>query len=181
MTAKNTHFLENISSMEPMLPDQNDTELTDLAFDLIAKSGSLAAQLHPRMQESIADLVRSMNCYYSNLIEGHNTHPRDIERALAAKFSDDPEKRNLQLEAKAHIHVQAILDIADFWQIENIISQEFIVKLHQEFCELLPEEFLLIRNFDTNEDIKIIPGKFRDTNHCLCCFSSSFALDPRFL
>ena len=24
-----------------------------------------------------------MNCYYSNLIEGHNTRPRDIERALA--------------------------------------------------------------------------------------------------
>ena len=23
------------------------------------------------------------NCYYSNLIEGHNTRPRDIERALA--------------------------------------------------------------------------------------------------
>jgi Fic family protein len=22
-------------------------------------------------------------CYYSNLIEGHNTHPRDIDRALA--------------------------------------------------------------------------------------------------
>lgn len=26
-----------------------------------------------------------MNTYYSNLIEGHNTRPRDIERALGAQ------------------------------------------------------------------------------------------------
>ena len=25
-----------------------------------------------------------MNCYYSNLIEGHDTHPIDIERAQFA-------------------------------------------------------------------------------------------------
>jgi hypothetical protein len=30
----------------------------------------------------LANLVRSMNCYYSKLIEGHDTHPVDIERAL---------------------------------------------------------------------------------------------------
>jgi hypothetical protein len=26
--------------------------------------------------------VRLTNCYYSNLIEGHSTTPREIERAL---------------------------------------------------------------------------------------------------
>ncbi len=43
-----------------------------------------------------------MNCYYSNLIEGHDTHPVDIERALRHDYSDDPRTRNLQLEAAAH-------------------------------------------------------------------------------
>jgi hypothetical protein len=47
-----------------------------------------------------------MNCYYSNLIEGHRTHPIEIERALAQAFSIDPRQRELQLEAKAHIEVQ---------------------------------------------------------------------------
>ena len=51
-----------------------------------------------------------MNCYYSNLIEGHRTRPIDIERALAQDFSSDLEQRNLQLEAKAHIEVQTLLD-----------------------------------------------------------------------
>jgi len=43
-----------------------------------------------------------MNTYYSNLIEGHNTRPKDIERALAGKFDDDEQRRNLQIEAAAH-------------------------------------------------------------------------------
>ena len=59
---------------------------------------------------ALSDLVRAMNCYYSNLIEGHDTHPVDIERALNEEFSNDPEQRDLQLEAKAHIEVQAWID-----------------------------------------------------------------------
>ena len=51
-----------------------------------------------------------MNCYYSNLIEGHNTHPVDIERALKNDYSQDQGKRDLQLEAKAHIAVQSWID-----------------------------------------------------------------------
>ncbi|WP_245288164.1 hypothetical protein [Bradyrhizobium sp. Ec3.3] len=52
----------------------------------------------PLIQQGIGDLVRSMNCYYSNLIEGHHTHPIDIDRALAGDYSAEPKKRNLQLE-----------------------------------------------------------------------------------
>ena len=51
-----------------------------------------------------------MNCYYSNLIEGHDTHPVDIERALKDDYSADAKKRDLQLEAKAHITVQQWID-----------------------------------------------------------------------
>ena len=47
-----------------------------------------------------------MNCYYSNLIEGHNTKLQDIERALNSDFEDDEKKRNLQVEALDHIRVQ---------------------------------------------------------------------------
>ena len=31
---------------------------------------------------TLAELLRATNTYHSNLIEGHNTRPRDIERAL---------------------------------------------------------------------------------------------------
>ena len=62
-------------AMEPMLPEENAGKLSDLATDLLAKSTGLAAKLHPVMQDAIGNLVRAMNCYYSNLIEGHHTHP----------------------------------------------------------------------------------------------------------
>lgn len=77
-----------------MLPALGNKELEDLAMELAKKSCALAGTLHPAVRKSIGNLVRSMNCYYSNLIEGHDTHPRDIDKALAGDFSKDPEKRN---------------------------------------------------------------------------------------
>ena len=56
---------------------------------------------------SLSGLVRAMNCYYSNLIEGHATHPIDIELALRVDYNRDARKRDLQLEARAHIAVSA--------------------------------------------------------------------------
>ncbi|MGJ0483954.1 MAG: hypothetical protein ACR65R_05385 [Methylomicrobium sp.] len=42
-----------------------------------------------------------MNGYYSNLIDGHHTKPRDIERALANDLETDELRRNYQIEARA--------------------------------------------------------------------------------
>jgi Fic family protein len=54
----------------------------------------------------IATLLRSVNSYYSNRIEGQQTHPRDIERALKKNFSKEPKKARLQRLAVAHIAAQ---------------------------------------------------------------------------
>jgi hypothetical protein len=72
----------NISVMEPMVLSEAAGALENEVVDLIAEASRLAGRVHPILQESIGTLVRSMNCYYSNLIEGHDTHPRDIDRAL---------------------------------------------------------------------------------------------------
>jgi hypothetical protein len=98
------------AAAEPFMPAEGTAVLENLAFDLAREASELSAQLHPVVRLSVADLVRSMNCYYSNLIEGHNTHPRDIDRALAADYSSDPHRRDLQLEARAHIEVQQMID-----------------------------------------------------------------------
>lgn len=57
--------------MEPLLRHDRQ-ELEDLATDLVAKASTIAGRLHPVMRGSVGDLVRSMNCHYSNPIEGHN-------------------------------------------------------------------------------------------------------------
>ena len=83
---------ENISLMEPLLIGdgfKQRPELTDLALELAAKSAGFRRSLPESLFASLADLVRAMNCYYSNLIEGHDTHPIDIERALQGDYSQD--------------------------------------------------------------------------------------------
>src|SRR6266853_2714542 len=104
---------ETVSKMEPLLIGEGSRHrpaLTDLALELAQRSAGFRRSLPASLLTSLAGLVRSMNCYYSNLIEGHDTHPIDIERALKNDYSADAHKRDLQLEARAHIAVQKWID-----------------------------------------------------------------------
>ena len=104
---------EPIRSMEPMLISESSrfrNGLVDLSVEIAARSSGFRSSLPRGIVAALADLVRSMNCYYSNLIEGHDIHPIDIERALKNDYSKDVGKRNLELEAKAHIEVQRWID-----------------------------------------------------------------------
>lgn len=150
---------ETPTLMEPMIPEDGGKKLEDLATDLVAKASSLASALRPEVRASVGDLVRSMNCYYSNLIEGHNTHPRDIDRAMKADYSKDTKKRELQLEARAHIEVQQMLDTGT---LDTPTSPDFLCWIHREFCSRLPEELLWVENPDTGKKIKVVPGELRD-------------------
>lgn len=152
---------ENIALMEPMLPAEGARQLEDLAVDLVHKASGLAGHLAPVVRDSIGDLVRSMNCYYSNLIEGHDTHPRDIDRALANDYSKDSTKRVLQKEAVAHIEVQRIIDQKNDPQ-EDVTSSSYITWLHHEFCSRLPDELLWAENPDTGTKVRVEAGKLRD-------------------
>lgn len=135
-------------------------QLQDLALELTDQAARLAGMLHPDVSLAVGKLVRSMNCYYSNLIEGHDTHPRDIDRALKNDFSKEPEKRNLQQEAIAHIRLQRLIDEAP--AEENIVSGKYLLWLHGEFHEHLPDDLLWVKNPGTGEKVKVIPGQFRE-------------------
>lgn len=153
---------ETLGLMEPMLISESSNkrgELTDLALELASKSTGLKRSLQPNMAASLADLVRSMNCYYSNLIEGHDTHPIDIERALKEDYSADAKKRDLQLEAKAHITVQKWIDGGGIKA--RVFTSDTICETHRRFCDLLPEDMLWVVNPDTGERIPLIGGELR--------------------
>jgi Fic family protein len=101
-----------------------------------------------------------MNCYYSNLIEGHNTHPIDIERALRDDYSQERQKRDLQLEAKAHIAVQKWIDEGGLNTIRPF-STEGIRETHRRFCTLLPDDLLWVEDPETGERQRVVPGELR--------------------
>jgi Fic family protein len=126
-----------------------------LAVEAAAFKSSKPAEL----VSELGELVRSMNCYYSNLIEGHHTHPIDIERALSGTYDNAPEKRNLQLEARAHIEVQQLIDREQ--SPTPVTSEEFIRWVHRDFCERLPAELLIVSNPTTGERRTVVPGAYR--------------------
>lgn len=159
---KLTNRGETLGLMEPMLISESSRkrgELTDLALELASKSTGLKRSLQHNIAASLADLVRSMNCYYSNLIEGHDTHPIDIERALKEDYSADAKKRDLQIEAKAHISVQKWIDGGGVKG--RVFTSDTIRESHQRFCDLLPEDMLWVENPDTGERIPLIGGELR--------------------
>jgi Fic family protein len=153
---------EVVSLMEPLLIGEGSRHrggLTDLALDLVQKSAGFRRSLPATLLASLADLVRAMNCYYSNLIEGHDTHPVDIERALKNDYSQDARKRDLQVEAKAHITVQKWID--DGGLRGHAVTSHGIRQIHQRFCELLPETLLWVEDPQTKERERVIPGGLR--------------------
>src|SRR3982074_3535416 len=136
---------EQISLMEPLLIGETSLHrapLPDLALELAQKSAGFRHSLPQSLLTSLADLVRTMNCYYSNLIEGHATHPVDIERALKGNYSQDARKRDLQLEAQAHITVQQWIDSGGL--DGRVVTESSIREIHRRFCQLLPAELLWV-------------------------------------
>lgn len=154
---------ERIALFEPLMVGDGSPlrgQLSDLALTLAERSAAFRASLPASIATALADLVRSMNCYYSNLIEGHSTHPVDIERALAGDYSDNPAKRDLQLEAKAHITVQKWIDSGGI--AGSPTDPSVIRDIHKRFCELLPAELLQVEEPATHEMVQVIPGALRE-------------------
>jgi Fic family protein len=153
---------ERIALMEPLVVGEGSRhrpELTDLALELAQRSAGLRRSLPKSVLASLANLMRAMNCYYSNLIEGHDTHPIDIERALHGDYSRDPKKRDLQLEAKAHIAVQEWIDTGALQG--RAVSVDSICEIHRRFCGALPEDLLWVEDPVVHERLRVIPGRLR--------------------
>jgi len=150
-----------IHRMTPLLPEGADA-LQDLALKVIQKSAALGNRQHPVTLNSLRELLRIINSYYSNLIEGHNTHPYDIVRAMRKEYDSEPAKRNLQLESVAHITVQREMERKLREESKaHVTSLEFLCDLHREFYLQLPETFQVVTHPETERKGVVEPGELR--------------------
>ena len=133
------------TAMEPLLPQRWEA-LEEQAVGVIRGAAALGAGLHPITRRGVAALLRNMNSYYSNLIEGHHTHPADIERALRNDYVDDPRRRALQHLNAAHVQTEQAMQqrLAAEPQLE-VTNAEFLRWIHQQLYSRIPEELLLGR------------------------------------
>ena len=154
---------ESIALMEPMAIGESSRwrgEMSELAVELTYQAADFRSSLPSGVRTALCDLVRNMNCYYSNLIEGHATHPIAIERALNGVYDNDPKKRNLQLEAKAHIAVQRWIDEGGI--AGKCTAAASICEVHRQFVERLPDELRWVKHPATGEMLPVKPGEYRE-------------------
>ena len=152
----------NPVAMEPLMPLAERGRLAELSFEILQESGRLSGMVRsPWVFQEVASVVRGMNCYYSNLIEGHRTSPRDIERAMARDFVGDSTERANQLLAFAHMEVER--ELVELWEQGgvDVYSMEFICEIHRRFYERLPEEFRMARTA-TGVAYQVVPGTLRN-------------------
>lgn len=149
---------KNLSQMEPLLIGETSRyrdEMLGMAHDLVVSSASFGAGLPHQTCQSLSRLVSGMNCYYSNLIEGHHTLPVDIERVMRANYVV-PEHRDMQSLALAHVE-------AENWARNNSFQSygmaSFILQVHQQFCSRLPVSMLTL-----TDGTIMLPGQVRDQN-----------------
>src|SRR5258706_5943236 len=135
---------------EPLLPGESVLEpLLERASDLTRAATALGSSAQPVAQTELRGLLRSMNSYYSNRIEGEHTRPSDIERALHQDYSSDAELARKQRLAVAHIRTEQQceealeprrIDAAD--SAGSLYSLDTLMWLHAELFGALPPEDL---------------------------------------
>lgn len=150
------------AAMEPLFPGSLQGELAKLTCDILLCAGKLSGQIPAEItRKRIALLVRTMNSYYSNLIEGHKTLPRDIERAQRQDYSADPAKRENQHLTQAHIEVEeAMIERLHAEPALSIHSRDFLCWLHAEFYRRLPEDLHFSKD-RSGRSYRIEPGALR--------------------
>jgi len=90
--------LESIDLFEPLMVSdgaRSRFKLNDLALTLAEKSAAFSASAPPAIANSLAEVVRTANCYYSNLIEGYDVDGR------RRKVSDATDRCSAQVQGRS--------------------------------------------------------------------------------
>lgn len=141
---------------EPLMPSDARIEpLLAKAHDLSRFATTLAGT---RVPPELRSLLRSMNSYYTNRIEGQHTRPHEIDLALRQDFSKDATLAAKQRLAVAHIEAEQALEqrYSGPDGARALYTVEAVQDMHQELFGRLPPADLF-----TSESEPIAPGQLR--------------------
>jgi Fic family protein len=141
---------------EPLMPAEAAQQpLLAQAHDLARAALQLTGAPVPL---ELRRLLRGMNSYYSNRIEGQHTRPVEIEQALRKDFSANRELAARQRLAVAHIEAEEAIEAryAGADGAERLYTAEAVADLHRELFARLPADDLR-----TGEGEPIVPGALR--------------------
>lgn len=146
---------------EPLLPQERLlTPLLEKASDLLRGATSLVSAAPPHGDLRV--LLRAMNSFYTNKLEGEHTRPHEIESALQQDFSAHADTARRQRLALAHMQAEerceAALDEAAGSPdvVRSLYTSERLRWLHRQLFEGLEE-----RDLTLADGTRVAPGEFR--------------------
>jgi Fic family protein len=144
---------------EPLMPSTGIEDLVGRSIEVLDRSQRLAGAVHPATRLELRELLRAMNSYYSNRIEGQGTHPRNIERALRADFSSKPDVARLQRIALAHIEAERSLgELLERKNLDSaeVLASSFLQEAHRDFYVRLSAD-----DRRSPDGVVVEPGRLR--------------------
>lgn len=132
------------SQMEPLLPSEHRLgPCLERAHDLIRKAERLAGWGPTGALPGLRQMLRAMNSYYTNRIEGQHTLPQEIEQALRNDYAKDQDKARRQRLALAHMATEAQLEnLCPQWNTSQVWAPKTVQDIHQDLFARLPAQDL---------------------------------------
>lgn len=163
MPAKSQLFelYDDPSQMEPLLPGEHKLgPLLEQAHMLQGAAFRLGGLCQAGALKDLRTLLRAMNSYYTNKIEGQHTLPLEIAQALGGDFSPDADKARRQRLAVAHMACEEQLEARwAGWSAANVWAPQMVADIHQDLFARLPEADRVMDEGDVLQ-----PGAWRDRN-----------------
>lgn len=139
----------------PLLPGSHlMPPLVERAADIVNRSARLGGCAHSVTRGTLRELLRQMNSYYSNKIEGQSTSPKHIDDALRQEFSSTPEVAQLQRIALAHIEAEKELE--ESTELISPLNASFVQRAHKAlYGRLGPDDRM------SKDKQVLVPGALR--------------------
>ena len=150
--------MRDLAQFQPLYPeDRVLAPLLEQAAELVAESHRLGGQAGASIVQALRPRLRAMNSYYTNKIEGQQTKPSDIDRALHQDFDADASLAKKQRLAVAHIEVEDQLENAlTAKPPRDLFTSPMVCGVHR-----LLYEKLLQGDRVTDDGEPIVPGDYR--------------------
>ena len=151
-----TEIYDSPHQFEPLLPSESKLEpLLASAHDLAVESTGITGV---PIAKDLRALLRAMNSYYTNRIEGQHTRPTELDQALRQDFSKDEKLAVRQRLAIAHIEAEAQLEGQFVGQIAvpALYSKQALLDIHRALFDKLP-----VSDRVTEHGVAIEPGVMR--------------------
>ncbi|MGL4576938.1 MAG: Fic family protein [Burkholderiaceae bacterium] len=141
-----------------MIPDTAVREALLVKAHELQKASAALGRIDRHVLASVRPLLRAMNSYYTNRIEGQHTLPTQLERALKQDFSPDEKIRQKQMLAIAHMQTED-------WAEREYGGHDWRTLYRPEVCTALHTHLFgqLAPSARTQPDGRILePGALRD-------------------